>query len=499
MQRIEIDGVPVFTAPGPERVTAALVFGVGIRDETFATAGVTHLVEHLAMGTLPKSHLQCNAMVDVDLTVFYATGRPDAVRGFLDAICRAISDLPTERIALEIGVLQAENCAGAHPTVAALLGARYGIRGPGLTVAAQGAGPQYLTADVVRNHARTWFVRDNAVLWWHGALPEDLTLALPSGPRPVRPAPEPRWQQGPFWAQGPVFDGAGLLLEGAPRDPALAVGVKVLEERLGDIARHARGLSYSAGVEFVNTAPDRRDIALYVDAREGQAGEVGRILWEQFWTLSGQGPSAEEIAHVVAGLEEELDADEDDFVRGELAGAAFGEVNEVPFLPARAALDAWRTVTPQKVTAALHAARERAIVVLPEGVRLMTALDAAVQQHFCGIVPQVPDGVVFRPSVLKRTVSRRPRMELIVSDAGLAHRDEDGDLHFVPWADVETVVPNEGDEGFAVVGRNLCLFPVFPELFGRKACEAVRARIPASRWLGQAAHVQPPAAVVPVA
>ena len=140
MERIDIDGVPVFTAPGPDRITAVLTFGVGLRDETFATVGVTHLIEHLVMGALPRSHLQCNAMVDVDLTSFYATGRPEAVRVFLETVCRAVADLPTERMALEIGVLQAENCAGTHPTVAALLGARYGLRGPGLTITA-GAGP----------------------------------------------------------------------------------------------------------------------------------------------------------------------------------------------------------------------------------------------------------------------------------------------------------------------------------------------------------------------
>jgi hypothetical protein len=53
VQRIDIDGVPVFTAPGPERVTAALPFGVGLRDESYATIEVTHLIEHLVMGSLP--------------------------------------------------------------------------------------------------------------------------------------------------------------------------------------------------------------------------------------------------------------------------------------------------------------------------------------------------------------------------------------------------------------------------------------------------------------
>ena len=139
MQRIEIDGVPVFTAPGPDRVTAALVFGVGHRDETYATAEVTHLVEHLVMGTLPKSHLKCNAVTDVDVTAFYATGRPEAVLAFVEQICRAVSDLPTERLESEIGVLQAENCSTGNSTYGSLWAARYRLAGPGL-VATGGPG-----------------------------------------------------------------------------------------------------------------------------------------------------------------------------------------------------------------------------------------------------------------------------------------------------------------------------------------------------------------------
>src|SRR3954454_9377423 len=50
MQRIEIDGVPVLWEQGPAPLRATLTFGVGGRDETFRTLGVTHMVEHLAMG-----------------------------------------------------------------------------------------------------------------------------------------------------------------------------------------------------------------------------------------------------------------------------------------------------------------------------------------------------------------------------------------------------------------------------------------------------------------
>jgi hypothetical protein len=498
VQRIEIDGLPVFTAAGPERVTAALMFGVGLRDETFATVGVTHLIEHLVMGTLPKSHLQSNAMVDIESTVFYATGRPDAVRGFVEAICRAVSDLPTDRMPLEIGVLQAENCAGSHPTVAALLGARYGLRGPGLTVTAGGAGPEFLTETVVRDHARRWFVRENAALVWHGPLPEGLSLRLPSGPRPHRPVPEPCHQTGPFWTGGPVFDGAGLLLSGPPRDPALSVAVGVLEERMSDVARHARGLSYSAGVEVVDSAPDRRDVALYVDAREGKAGEVARLLWEQYWSLSGEGPSADEVAHVVAGMEAELDGDVDEFVRGELSAAARCEIERVPFRPAREILELWRTVTPEQAAAALRATRGTAILALPEGVELLTALDAIGRRFFCGIVPQLPAGAVFRPSALKRLNRGMRRLQLVVADVGLGHRDEDGDDHFIAWPDVEAVIPLENGDGFVVIGRNMCTVPVVAELFGRTAVETVRASIPAELFMARPTPLVASPVTVPV-
>jgi hypothetical protein len=254
VQQLEIDGVPVFTAPGPERVTAALMFGVGIRDESYPMLGITHLIEHLVMGALPKSHLDCNALVDVEMTVFHATGRPAAVQAFLAGICAALADLSTERIEREMGVLQAEDCPGSHPTLAALWAARFGLAGPGLALAGGGV-PEGVTEDDVRAHARRWFVRGNAALIWHGALPADLRLPLPEGAAPQRVRPAPRPQEQPVWMQGPTR-GAGLLLMSAePLNSPLSVAVDVLQERLRDVAWHERGLSYHAAVEIVDIAP----------------------------------------------------------------------------------------------------------------------------------------------------------------------------------------------------------------------------------------------------
>jgi hypothetical protein len=193
---------------------------------------VTHLVEHLAMGALPKSHLRCNAVTDVDTTTFFATGRPEAVGAFLEGVCRALSDLPTERMATEVGVLQAESCGPPHSTMGALWAARFGLTGPGLAVA-DGPGPKYLTEETVRAHARRWFVRGNAALWCSGPLPAGLRLPLPAGPRPERPVPVSRPQTGPVWTARPLRRRPAADRRRRHR-PRPHLGVEVLKERLRD-------------------------------------------------------------------------------------------------------------------------------------------------------------------------------------------------------------------------------------------------------------------------
>lgn len=108
LHRTVVDGVPVVWTQGPAPLSATLVFGCGARDESFPTIGVTHMVEHLAMSTLPKAHHPRNASVGLDTTEFMAEGRPDQITAFLDGICRALTDLPLGRLDSERGVLEAE-------------------------------------------------------------------------------------------------------------------------------------------------------------------------------------------------------------------------------------------------------------------------------------------------------------------------------------------------------------------------------------------------------
>jgi predicted Zn-dependent peptidase len=177
MNETEVDGVPVLWAEAPGPLTGTLVFGVGARDETFRTIGVTHLVEHLAMSTLPRVHYEHNAAVDLDKTEFYAAGKPEHVVSFLAAVCEALGDLPLDRIEKEAGVLAAEGGHVAHPTAAVLLNRRFGANGAGLALW-EGPGYDRLTAEHVTEHVRKFFTKANAVVTFTGAAAGGADVAL---------------------------------------------------------------------------------------------------------------------------------------------------------------------------------------------------------------------------------------------------------------------------------------------------------------------------------
>src|SRR5919198_3857487 len=166
-------------APAP--FTAVLMFRVGRADETLATYGITHLVEHLALFPLGRTTYQSNGVVEDGVTVFYAHGTQEQASDFITSVARALSSLPLERFEAEKRVLLTEDASSAHPgpptrLMALCVGARtYGLgmyQELGLRTAAE--------ADVER-WAEEYFTRDNAVLWFTGPPPEGLAHDLPHG------------------------------------------------------------------------------------------------------------------------------------------------------------------------------------------------------------------------------------------------------------------------------------------------------------------------------
>jgi len=275
----------------------------------------------------------------------------------------------------------------------------------------------------------------------------------------------------------------------------------VLSERLRDVARHARGLSYSVAGTGLDVSPDRRELAVWVDARDGQEPAVAGIVWQQFSALCQDGPTAEELAHAVAGFEEDVDDDPAEVVTADLADAARSAVTGLTAHPVIDVLTAWRTVDPADVVRAFRAAWPSALLYVPEWAPYAGPAGPVTRRYTCNVVPGLPAGEVLQPSALARAANRAARIAVVLTDSEIAHRDADGDCHSIPWSLVEAVVPvtdDAGVEGIAVVGRNLCSVTVHPALYGRRSTEravaTIRQQVPAERWL-QRRPASEPAAV----
>ncbi|WMX45045.1 hypothetical protein RGF97_09545 [Streptomyces roseicoloratus] len=468
MHSIEIDGVTVLWTEAPPPLEAALVFGCGVRDETFRTFGITHLVEHLAMSTLPRLHHDHNACVDLRTTDFLATGRPEQITAFLEAVCGALSDLPLERLDREAGVLAAEAGEPEHPTTGALLSRRYGLACAGLAPW-RGPGADRLAPEAVREHVRRFFHADNAVLILSGPPPEGLRLPLPRGERPRREGVVPAvLGTGPAWSQECVPH-VGLALHSERHDDvALSLAVDVLRERLVAKARHEHGLSYEVALDRCAIGAGHRERVVRVDARDGEEKHVAELLWTEALRLAADGPDAAELAEEVAAAKEAL-ADPRHTV-SDLLRLADAELFGEPTLDAQEWLDAASSVTPDQARRAFATSMSSALLAVPDGVEPALALPDGSPLPAGGCVRsrELPPGRIFRPGSLQRLISSAARRtHLVLGDNVIAMRDPDGDVHAIPFDEVVGVEAH--GPGRVVFGRGGCVIPVLPDLFAKIA------------------------------
>lgn len=455
-----------------------LWFGVGMQDETFATAGASHLVEHLVLAEQPRSHLDLDGTVDVATTCFSATGRPAEVAAFLTRLCASLADLPTHRLALEAAVIDVEGGVGADPTMAAAWTARFGIQGPGM-VSVRGHGPGSITAETVREHARRWFTAPTAALAVVGPWPEGVTLPLAAGSRPPRWVREPAGGDGPTWVSAPS-PGVGLLLDRPdPHDGAGAVALTVLAERLIDVVRHRLALSCSVGSDVL-TVGDGDVMTLALDAAEGRAGDVAAVVWEQLGDLADHGPAPQELAHVLAGYAAETDAgdddDDEDVARAEPVRAAGTTVLGARLRPLDEIAAGVTAVTADQVRGFLARARTTALLVVPDDQRLPEAVEGIRERPWCAVADALPEGRAHRGPLLARAPSRDARQRLVVGERALGLRHADGETCTIAWDEVAGAIPFM-DDGVMVMGVDRCSIPVHPDSYGRSVFDAVCARL----------------------
>ncbi|MFF5182800.1 M16 family metallopeptidase [Streptomyces sp. NPDC000345] len=258
-------GIPTLYAPSSaNEVTAGLFFRVGRADETLATAGITHLVEHLALHRLGLSDLHYNGATANAYTLFHVTGSEEEVVRYLNTVCAALRDLPMDRLETEKEILRTEAAGrGSGPNHQMPLW-RYGAQSYGLSSYSE-LGTWSLTADQVRDWAATRFTRDNAVLWiTSDHVPDGLDLTLPRGSRLPAPAPTSALPVTPAYIHGD--DGHVVLTSVVRRSTAASVFADVLGRALFQDLRQEGGYSYSAEADYSPRDAEYATLTAYADA-----------------------------------------------------------------------------------------------------------------------------------------------------------------------------------------------------------------------------------------
>lgn len=257
-------GIPVLHAPCPGEVTAGLFFRVGRADETLATAGVTHLVEHLALHRLGVSDVHFNGATANTYTLFHVTGDEAEVVAYLNSVCAALRDLPLERLETEKEILRTEAAGRSNGPNSQMPLWRYGAQGYGLASYDE-LGTWSLTADQVRHWAETRFTRDNAVLWiTTDHVPDGLDLDLPAGFRVPSPAASDALPVTPAYIRGD--DGHIVFDAVLRRSTAAAVFADVLGRALYRDLRVDGGYSYTADARYSPRDAGSATLTAYADA-----------------------------------------------------------------------------------------------------------------------------------------------------------------------------------------------------------------------------------------
>jgi zinc protease len=274
----EADGVAVVWAEAPGPLRAGLLFRAGRADETLATSGHTHLVEHMAFTSMADTLHRHNGMVDIATSGFFTVGDPGEVSAFLASVCHALASVPAERLEEEKRLLKAEAATRPHDVCGHLLVWRFGAAGYGMAGMAE-LGLHRATIDQLREFSAQRFTSGNAILWLTGPPPAGLRLRLPPGAkRPLPPvAPIQSGYPGCF-----ADDRCGGVAAGAvvPRSCASNLFADIALARLRRQLRVQLAMSYAPAVFYVPLNAEAAHLVLYADADESRRLDLARAFGE---------------------------------------------------------------------------------------------------------------------------------------------------------------------------------------------------------------------------
>ncbi|WP_019137545.1 insulinase family protein [Cellulomonas massiliensis] len=489
-----VDGVTTLWADLDGDALGALVVGGGARHLAPTDAGLHHLVEHVVMHRVGRVSAEHNAVSGPDDVLFWAQGSRADVTDFVQrvaAVLGGLDDVTPQEVDQQRATILREVGVEALSVSPGPFAARWGAAGLG-TVDLDHAALAALGPEDVRRHARAWFVRDDARLVLSFPPPDDLTLPLPPGARPLL-SPETPWD-GPLPGLfiSPQDSVTLSFVVDAPRALA-SLCAAVVEHALLDDLRAARGLVYQVDRSVWGLGGGRYLVVLATDPSSAQAARVLLDACRALRAIGTEGPQGDVLEHARAAFLAELGSQ-----RGRrsmlLAAAGADLAGREPVDPP-AVFAAIRAASADEVRETLRRAWPTTIATLPGGGDRPDAVETAlldeVGLHPRGFVPLLLDD---RRSVLRqlrhgsrRAVVRRRRgslpfrgEEVWLGEREIAVPAAGGRLHVD-----DVVLVGEDDDGrVQLVGRGGGSLVVEP---GRLR----RAKVPWDRFL---AHVPPSAA-----
>jgi DNA-binding SARP family transcriptional activator len=351
-----LNGIPVLLCPAlpGSRQHAGITFRVGTADEPLTRAGMTHLIEHLALHRLGVSDVHHTGGTSATVTHFLMQGSADEAVEFIHSVCESLHNLPFERLETEKSILHTEASHRGLEWARHLAVSRHGARGE--------SGLPAITPDDLRAWASTYFTRDNAVLWFSGEVPPGLDPRLPAGRR--RPVPAP----------SPVLPTTSASIPGGPpgrvglsavvrRGPAARLFTELLERELFKRLRHEGGLSYAISADYAARDADWAEIHATADALPGAEDKLISSLTSVLAELRA-GDIDPRLLEVVRGRVLEARQAPDaaaHLLPGLAADLLFGR----PFSSGAELLDRFRASTADDVRAAAAEALDTALLMLP--------------------------------------------------------------------------------------------------------------------------------------
>ena len=357
-------GVPFFAVDAADPVYAGVSFRVGRADETAASTGITHLIEHLVMPSHSYPDVECNGTVENLFTTMWASGSLSNVARFLDEVAGRVNALPLERLDVERRILTAEQETRSAGSIQQAIALRFGPVAHGLTGYAE-YGVQRVTEDEIAAWTAERFTAGNAVIWATAPALE-LDASLPPGSRV--PVPEPRPIEYVEYPCVYTSEAGGVLLSMLiSRSYAFGVGRAVLERRLRDRLRYELGLSYDVSIDSMSLTGELSLAWVSADVSDANLDrwceEALRVLDE----LADDGPTAAELeSERVRGRQDDLDTSPLRWAAW-LTWTAEQHLLDKPYESRDESSRAYEEVTSGQVAEALQEARSSLLLVGPEG------------------------------------------------------------------------------------------------------------------------------------